>query len=151
MRPVPLLRPVALPALAFVTIAMAGLQAAAAGEMRVEVRNVDAEQGQLLVAVFDRADAWLKQPLRGLRLDARRGVVSGTFGDLPPGEYALSVVHDLNGNGRLDSNVVGIPTEPYAFSNKATGSFGPANFEQAKITVGATGATVVLELNGVIQ
>lgn len=127
--------------------ALAAVFPAVAGEVRVEVRGVDNDQGQVLVAVFDSEDTWLKRPLRGLRLEAKKGVVSGTFGELPAGDYALSVVHDLNGNGRMDSNALGIPVEPFAFSNNATGSFGPAKFPQARLSIGAAGATVVLDLN----
>lgn len=133
-------------ATAIAVLALAAALPAAAGEVLVEVRSVDSEQGQVLVALFDSEDTWLKRPLRGLRLDAKRGVVTGTFGDLPPGDYALSVVHDRNGNGRMDSNALGIPVEPFAFSNNATGSFGPAKFAQARLAVGAAGTTVVLDL-----
>ena len=40
---------------------------------------------------------------------------------LPPDIYGARVLHDLNGNGEMDSNFVGIPKEPWAFSNNATG------------------------------
>jgi uncharacterized protein (DUF2141 family) len=42
---------------------------------------------------------------------------------------------DENANGKMDSNVIGIPIEPYAFSNDASGNFGPPTFEQAKFVV----------------
>ncbi len=38
------------------------------------------------------------------------------FEDISPGTYALAVIHDENGNGKLDTNWVGIPTEGYGFS-----------------------------------
>jgi uncharacterized protein (DUF2141 family) len=120
--------------------------AAAAGEVSVEVRSVDSDLGQVLVALYDSEATWLRKPLRGLRFEPKRGVVAGTFGDLPAGDYAVSVVHDLNGNGRMDSNALGIPVEPFAFSNNATGSFGPAKFAQARLTIGASGGAIVLDL-----
>lgn len=42
-----------------------------------------------------------------------------------PGTYALKVFQDLNGNGKLDTGWMGIPKEPYGFSNNAMGRFGP--------------------------
>jgi len=39
------------------------------------------------------------------------------FEDIPPGTYALVVIHDENMNGKLDTNWVGIPKEGYGFSN----------------------------------
>jgi uncharacterized protein (DUF2141 family) len=56
------------------------------------------------------------------------------FEDIPPGTYALVVIHDENMNGKLDTNLLGIPTEGYGFSNDAKAllgapSFSPAGFQ----------------------
>ena len=51
---------------------------------------------------------------------------------LPAGEYAIRVMHDVNNNGEMDSNFVGMPTEPWAMSNNAKGNFGPPKWEEAK-------------------
>ena len=66
--------------------------------------------------------------------------------DLPDGPLALSVFQDANANGRLDMNAIGIPTEPYGFSNNAAGNFGPPKFEQAVVTPVA-GTPVKVRLN----
>lgn len=50
----------------------------------------------------------------------------------PAGEYAIHVMHDLNGNGELDSNLVGMPNGPWGMSNNARGNFGPSKFDDAK-------------------
>lgn len=57
-----------------------------------------------------------------------------TLHQLPAGEYALRMFHDENGSGDMDTNILGIPTEPYAFSNNA-GRFGPPSFNDAKIVL----------------
>ena len=54
---------------------------------------------------------------------------------LAPGAYALRIMHDVNDNGELDANFVGIPTEPWAFSNNATGNFGPPTWEDVRFEV----------------
>ncbi|MCH9844643.1 MAG: DUF2141 domain-containing protein [Alphaproteobacteria bacterium] len=56
---------------------------------------------------------------------------------LPDGVYAISAFHDLNDDGELNSNIVGLPTEPYGFSNDARGKFGPAKFTDAQFTITA--------------
>ncbi len=58
-----------------------------------------------------------------------------TAADLPPGEYAVRIMHDVNGNDELDVNFVGMPVEPYAFSNNAAGRFGPASWEDARFVL----------------
>lgn len=43
--------------------------------------------------------------------------------------YAFSAYIDTNGNGKLDKNLFGIPTEPYCFSNNFTPKFSKPGFE----------------------
>ena len=56
---------------------------------------------------------------------------------LPPGTYAFGLFHDENDNGQLDKNLLGIPTEGFAFSNNAMGSFGPPSWDLAKFELPA--------------
>ena len=53
------------------------------------------------------------------------------FMDIPPGTYALAVIHDENMNGELERKWPGIPTEGYGFSNDAKGFLGPPSFSAA--------------------
>ena len=66
---------------------------------------------------------------------AVEGALTITAEDLAPGEYAIRIMHDVNGNDKLDANFVGMPTEPYAFSNNARGMFGPATWEDARFAL----------------
>jgi uncharacterized protein (DUF2141 family) len=65
---------------------------------------------------------------------------------LPSGDYALSVFHDVNGNGELDTNQVGMPIEPYGFSNDAAGNYGPPSFEQSRVHLPEAGSLVTINL-----
>ncbi|NJN52817.1 MAG: DUF2141 domain-containing protein [Gammaproteobacteria bacterium] len=80
-------------------------------------------------------------------LPARVGSVTFSTDALPAGEYAIRVMHDVNGNSKLDANFVGMPTEPFGFSNDAAGSFGPPKWDAAKFTLDAGGATQRIRLN----
>ena len=51
--------------------------------------------------------------------------------------YAIRMYHDVNDNGELDTNLMGIPSEPFAFSNNAQGRFGPAAWDDAVFEIGA--------------
>jgi uncharacterized protein (DUF2141 family) len=53
------------------------------------------------------------------------------FSGVAPATYAVSVIHDENSNGRLDTNVIGIPREGVGASNNAKGHFGPPKFDAA--------------------
>ncbi len=57
---------------------------------------------------------------------------------LPGGEYAIRIVQDLNGNGKVDTNAVGMCTEPREMSNDAVGNFGPPSWRDARFAVPGT-------------
>jgi uncharacterized protein (DUF2141 family) len=57
------------------------------------------------------------------------------FEDMPYGTYSIKAFHDENGNNRLDTNLVGKPTERYGFSNNADGLCGPPPFSATAFTL----------------
>ena len=120
--------------------------AAAGAELTVEVQGVNPGKGTLVIAVYDREESWLRKPFAATKLEANAANVVAAFKDLPEGAYAVSLYHDENGNGRLDSNAMRIPVEPYAFSNNATGLFGPASFADARFGLPASGARIIVQL-----
>ena len=127
-----------------------GLAGAARGaEVRVTVDNPPGT-GTVVALLFDSADAFadLRQPLRTLALPAG-GAAPASFGEVPPGDYAVMVFHDANGNGELDLNFMGIPREPLGFSNRYR-SKGPPVFSGASFSV-AEGEreSVAVELKGI--
>jgi uncharacterized protein (DUF2141 family) len=57
------------------------------------------------------------------------------FSALKKGVYAYTFFHDLNKNKELDTNFLGIPKEPYGFSNEKKGRFGPPKFKEVSFTL----------------
>ncbi|MDQ3101074.1 MAG: DUF2141 domain-containing protein [Bacteroidota bacterium] len=57
------------------------------------------------------------------------------FEELAPGEYGIQALHDINSNGDMDFNFLGLPQEPYGFSNDAKVNMSAPGFDQAKFTV----------------
>jgi uncharacterized protein (DUF2141 family) len=77
---------------------------------------------------------------------AVEGTVTLTFNNLPDGDYAVQMFHDEDDNGEMKTNLFGIPSEGYGFSNGARAAFGPPKFADMKVTVrGAT--TTVANMN----
>jgi uncharacterized protein (DUF2141 family) len=56
------------------------------------------------------------------------------FAGLPHGRYAVAVIHDENGNAKLDT-FAGIPREGFGFSNNPAVTFGPPRFAAARFTI----------------
>lgn len=84
--------------------------------------------------------------------DARavtRSVPAGTntihFEGLPPGGYAVAVIHDANGNNRLDT-MLGIPREGFGFSRNPAIGFGAPRFSAARFTLGDQSETQAITM-----
>ena len=99
--------------------------------------------GRIAVAVYRNADDFRRSrdPVRTFMLDRTGSVTQGELLGLAPGRYAIAAFQDLNGDGRLGTNPVGVPTEPFGFSNDARVRFGPPSFEAAAVTIGASPQT----------
>ena len=120
---------------------------ALAGDLTIEVSGVTRDRGRVYVAVYDRAETFpiSGRQLVGQILDPADRRLTVHFKDLPPGEYAAVAFQDSNGNGKLDKNFLGIPKEPYGFSNGARGTAGPPKFSAAAVTL-QSDATTKIEL-----
>lgn len=102
----------------------------------LELRSDD---GRLSCLLFAEPDAEAFPRVRERAYAAALGrIASGlgrcVFSDVPPGRYALSVHHDADADGRVDTGLFGIPTEGLGASNDARGSFGPPSFRDAAFT-----------------
>lgn len=106
--------------------------------LTVKISDLKVQQGTVYVGLYDAAEHWMKKRAFSAMAKADQDEVTVTFENIPEGEYAISIYHDKNDNGKFDSNFFGIPAEPYAFSAGAKGRFGPPNWEQAAFQVVGT-------------
>lgn len=111
--------------------------------MQLEVRRLHAGKGPLMAAAYGSADSFLKQPVWVNRTQANGEQLTLAVCGVATAEVAFTVFQDLNGNGKLDMNPMGIPTEPYGFSGRPV--FGAPSWDNAKTAVGA-GRVVRIEL-----
>jgi len=121
---------------------------ASAATLTVRIDGVRVQSGQLLVSVAGSEEAWngtARPATATARTPGGEAVMDIEFVDLPPGDYAVRVLHDENGNGRMDSNPLGMPLEGYGFSNNPM-VMRPATFDEARFTVGDDGALIVIAL-----
>jgi len=128
-------------------LAIAGHHTLAQGSnLQVVVTNIKNAKGEIRVGLFNSEETFLKTPVDGKIVSATEGSVTVIFSNVVPGDYAISVVHDANKNGKLDYSSLGIPKEGVAFGNNAVGSFGPPAFDKAKINLNGQDLTCTLEL-----
>ena len=118
-------------------------------ELQVEFSNVNGTEGVILVAVYDRSENFLnteKVCAKKIIQVKNTGNLKVSLGHLPPGQYALTCFHDLNGNGMLDTNMFGIPQEPYGFSNNARPKFRAPTWEECSFTLNAKNTFIPIRL-----
>lgn len=118
-----------------------------AADLRVEVRGITHDGGKIMMALIDQTENFPNKPAKSLMVDATPPAAHGVFTSLPPGEYAVSIYHDENGNGKLDTNLINIPIEQYGFSRDARGKFGPPSFADAAFKLENTGLSIVINLH----
>ncbi len=107
-----------------------------AHELTLNVSNIKTIKGDLLVAVYDKEEHYNANThwVAVKKVKVVEAAMSLDFADLPSGDYAIKLFQDENENGQIDMNTMGIPTEPYGFSNNA-GSSGTSSFTEAKVVV----------------
>jgi len=104
-------------------------------EFELVVQGINEVKGEVRIAVFDSKDKYTKEPIHAIVLPVDSTTIIWKQEMLPFGEYAIAVYHDKNENGKIDTNILGIPKEDYGFSNNARGRFGPASWEDSKFKV----------------
>ncbi len=115
---------------------------ASAATLQVKIDGVASDKGKLRVAVCDES-TFLKKCTLGASVPAHSGSVTVDVPSVPAGTWAVMAYHDENDNEKLDRNPMGIPSEGYGFSNGAIAKYGPPQFKQASVLIGATGSAVV--------
>ena len=116
------------------------------------VSNVENGHGTLYIAIFDSAEGWLKSDAEYKPFRDITQPVSSTedllisVQNLPPGKYAVSLFHDLDGDAEMKTNFIGFPKEPFGFSTPM-GKFGPPKFDEAAIEFSGENVSVKVALN----
>lgn len=124
----------------------AGSTRAQTATLEVNVNNIKSQKGSIRVGLFTTEKDFLKNAVKGKVVKISGTDVTVIFENLEPGDYALSVIHDENENGELDTNSFGIPKEGFAFGNNAMGLFGPPTFEKAKVALNGQVVRQVIKL-----
>lgn len=101
------------------------------GGIQLKLKNIDTTQGNIRIAVYDNPQAFEQQgeTVYGTviaPLTSPKETV--LIPQLGYGTYVIAVYHDVNNNGKLDKTLLGIPKEPYAFSNNPVVKWSPPTY-----------------------
>lgn len=95
-------------------------------KLDIEITGLRNDTGKVMVELYDSAEKVIDRSISGIK--DNKCIIS--FNDLKTGKYAVRYYHDENLNGKMETNMVGKPTEGYGFSNNVTGKFGPPPFDK---------------------
>ena len=111
----------------------------------IEVSGFKNTRGTLNCRLFTKAaDFPDGEGIVTLRVPITGSNTSCSFSNVEPGTYAIAVVHDENGNGKLDKNFVGVPSEGYGVSNNKTYALSAPKWDESSFALGATESKALL-------
>jgi uncharacterized protein (DUF2141 family) len=120
----------------------------AASTLTLTYTGIETREGSIMVALYDTEASYDRDgaPVRVAVVPANADSVTLSFEGLAPGRYAIKSFHDVDGNNQMSTNPMGMPIEPFAFSNNARGNMGPARWAQAMFEVnGATSHSITIQ------
>ena len=119
-------------------------------ELFVEIDNVKNKNSLIGCALFDKTikDSFPADYEKALLLNIPRNkeAIVCKFENLPNGDYAVSVFNDENNNGKLDTNLFGMPTEDWGVSNNVRHVMSSPTFEESKVTIDNDDLKIIIEL-----
>ncbi|MCA1918666.1 MAG: DUF2141 domain-containing protein [Flavobacterium piscis] len=118
-----------------ITLFICSLMSAQNVKLTVSVSGLKNNSGTVKVGLYNSDGTFLKTTYKSVASKIKDNNAVVIFDNLPAGEYAISTYHDENNNGKLDKNMMGIPSEDYAASNNAKGFMGPPAYKDAKFVL----------------
>ena len=104
--------------------------------LQITVNNLENIKGKLQVCLTDKKEDFLKQCEYSTAVAVTNNTISLEIANIKTGIYSISLFHDENNNGVLDTKgFFGIPSEPYGFSNNPSTTFGPPSFEECTFLI----------------
>jgi uncharacterized protein (DUF2141 family) len=102
----------------------------------IKITGLRSEKGQVRIAVFNSSETWLgEHPVYSSTIKVESQSVTWKLDDVPYGDYGIAVFHDENKNGKMDKNLLGMPLEPYGFSNNVRVILRAPKWEKGKVAV----------------
>lgn len=114
--------------------------------LKVTITKLHNNNGVVLVSLFKDGVGYPDSPEKAYGKEKAYIVEKSAtiiFKSVPPGSYAIAILHDENNNQRMDKNILGIPKEGYGFSNNASAAFGPPSYKKASFTHNSATATEI--------
>lgn len=120
----------------------------ATGNLTVHFENLEKTGGTIRLALYSSPEHFMveeKAILHNFKI-VKTGKMEAALPNLPYGTYAFAVFQDENENNKLDTNLLGVPTEPYAFSKTSPSKWRVPKFEEVKFDIRQPSQTLTVRL-----
>ncbi len=117
--------------------------------LTINVQGLKASTGRVCYSLFSSSAGFPTSPQQAIRAEcipANSDSSAIAFGNLSSGTYAVAVFHDMNGDGQLNKNSFGIPTEGFGFSQNPGIFSGPPKFRDAAIFIAGNSSAIKIQL-----
>ncbi|AAM72450.1 MAG TPA: DUF2141 domain-containing protein [Chlorobaculum sp.] len=118
------------------------------GKIEVLIDNVRSTDGIVDVALFSTKKGFPDKSalaIEGRSIPAEK-CCKVIFENVPYGAYAISVLHDENGNGKMDKGLFGIPKEGFGTSNNPEIKMGPPSFSDSRFDLKSKEITLHIDM-----
>ena len=130
-----------------------GLETAGASErdrsvLTINIEDVSSRGGNIRVALYDRASyaGHDQKPVIATVVEAKAPETVVVLSNVPTGTYALKMFQDINRSGTFVVNKLGLPEEPFGFSNDALPLLDQPSFDAAKFNLTNGAMRIVVHL-----
>jgi len=114
--------------------------------LTVNLQGLEPPTGTVEVTLFNSKEDYMKTPFLQQASPVENNTLSVEFAGIVDGDYAIVVVHDENGNDKLDNGFLGFGGEGIGYSNDAAPWWGRPSYEAARFTVGTEDLSVNITL-----
>ncbi|MBD1845674.1 DUF2141 domain-containing protein [Cyanobacteria bacterium FACHB-63] len=119
------------------------------GCLTVEINGLRNQKGIVCLSLFSGEQGFPNESDRAIAsrsVEAKEASVSAIFDQLSPGEYAVAVIHDDNGDGKLNTGIFGIPKEGFGFSRNPKIGMSAPKFEETAVSVSGNDTKIQIDM-----
>jgi len=104
------------------------------GDLTIIISGLKNDKGDIKIGLFNSEDSWNsnKEKYKGNIIKIKNKMAEWVIESIPYGEYAIKYFHDENGDDKINTNFLGIPTETYGFYLCGKSKYIPPSFNKAK-------------------
>jgi uncharacterized protein (DUF2141 family) len=119
------------------------------GDLTIIISGLRSEAGDIKIGLFNSEDSWKskKEKFKGATISIKNQKAEWVIKNIPYGEYAIKFFHDENGDDKINTNFIGMPTETYGFYMSGNCKYIPPSFNKAKFMFKSKNQTIEIKLN----